>query len=255
MIPKIWESDMFEWDGAILEGASPQGVAKATSPDLDGRRPASFLRTGSTKRDRCDGVRSGGPRGISAIRQKYREDIKKAEPVGQFVTNQWQTSIIAYCGEDDREAKELCTRSLKTFFGPGKPYLQDQKDVYQKLLQQWGGVPDHLKLNFSRYIREVEDEATGEVKEALDLSGGAAREAVAQLDGRYSVRAWGHCCGRPGELYQGHQASRGGGDRPSPSSDCHREGTAREGDEVHRNVREVRNSRVQKSEAAVPTAD
>jgi hypothetical protein len=91
---------------------------------------------------------------------------------------------MGYCNEDDREARELCTRSLKTFFGPDKPYLQDQKDVYQRLVEQWGGVPDHLKQNFSRYIKPEETEETGEKKEALDLSGGGAlvQQAWRELD-------------------------------------------------------------------------
>ena len=82
------------------------------------------------------------------------------------------------------QAKELCTNSLKTFFGPDRPYLQDQKNVYELLVNQWGGVPDHLKQNFSRYIKEEEDGTTGEIKETLDLSGGAAlaQQAWRELD-------------------------------------------------------------------------
>ena len=70
---------------------------------------------------------------------------------------------------------------MKTFFGPGRPYVQDQKDVYAKLLDQWGGVPDHLAQNFSRYIdAETPDaeaqpgDSNGGDSSALDLSGGSA---------------------------------------------------------------------------------
>ncbi|HAI07920.1 MAG TPA: hypothetical protein DCM17_01210, partial [Dehalococcoidia bacterium] len=51
-------------------------------------------------------------------------------------------------------------------------YFQDQKDVYSKLLDQWGGVPDHLTQNFSRYV-EVQG-VNGAPSSAVDLSGGNA---------------------------------------------------------------------------------
>ena len=55
----------------------------------------------------------------------YRETIKNANPVGATVNNQWLSSCFGLCGEDDKAVKELCTQSLKTFFGPGRPYFQD----------------------------------------------------------------------------------------------------------------------------------
>ena len=50
--------------------------------------------------------------------------------------------------------------------------MQGQKDVYARLLEQWGGVPDHLKQNFSRYVASEGDEE--EVSDVLDFSGGQA---------------------------------------------------------------------------------
>ena len=50
--------------------------------------------------------------------------------------------------------------------------MQGQKDVYARLLEQWGGVPDHLKQNFSRYVASEEDDE--EVTDVLDFSGGQA---------------------------------------------------------------------------------
>ena len=96
----------------------------------------------------------------------YKENVTKANPVGKFINNQWLSVTMGYCGEDNKAARELAARSLKVFFGPGKPYLQDQKDLFAKLIEQWGGVPDHLKHNFTRF-----QQADGE--QSPDLSGGA----------------------------------------------------------------------------------
>ena len=186
MIPKIWESDMFEWEGRFWKvpprKVLPKPYQKPHPPMwLAAVQPASY----ELAAQKGLGVMALGVAAPSVLEphiRKYKENIKNADPVGGFVTDEWQTSVMGYCGEDDKEARELCKESLKTFFGPDKPYLQDQKDVYEMLLRQWGGVPDHLKQNFSRYVTKVEDGATGEVREALDLSGGAARAAVAQMD-------------------------------------------------------------------------
>ena len=108
----------------------------------------------------------------------YRENIKKANPVGQFVNNQWLSGCFGLCGEDNHATRELCAQSLKTFFGPGRPYVQDQKDIYSRLLEQWGGVPEHLAQNFSRYIEVPAGgsapEPSGNGASAFDLSGGSA---------------------------------------------------------------------------------
>ena len=76
----------------------------------------------------------------------------------------------------------LGEKSLKTFFGPDRPYLQDQVNVYETLVKAWGGVPDHLAQNFSRYVKN--ENGDGDAQQELDLSGGAAlaQKAWAELD-------------------------------------------------------------------------
>ena len=92
--------------------------------------------------------------------------------MGAFVNDNWANSTLGICLENNREARELGAQSLKNFFGPNRPYVQGQKDVYTRLLDQWGGVPDHLKQNFSRYVDVGHKEA--EVDNTLDFSGGEA---------------------------------------------------------------------------------
>ena len=178
MIPKIWTSDMFEWEGRFWKVPPRQVLPKPFQKPhppiwVAALQPATY----ELAAKKGIGVMALGVSAPSLLEPHitaYKENIKGAEPVGQFVNNQWLNAVMGYCGEDDMQAKELCTNSLKTFFGPDRPYLQDQKNVYELLIDQWGGVPDHLRQNFSRYIKEGENEATGEKTESLDLSGGAA---------------------------------------------------------------------------------
>ena len=176
MIPKIWESDTFEWEGKFWNVPPRQVLPKPYQQPhppiwVAALQPATY----QIAAEKGIGVMALGVSAPSVLEphiQQYRETIKKANPVGAVATNQWLSSIFGYCGEDNSAARKLCTQSLKTFFGPGRPYVQDQTDVYQRLLEQWGGIPEHLAQNFSRYI-DVKETANGAAT-AFDLSGGSA---------------------------------------------------------------------------------
>ena len=176
MIPKIWESDTFEWEGQFWNvpprEVLPKPYQKPHPPIwVAALQPATY----QLAAEKGIGVMALGVSAPSVLEphiKDYRETIKTAKPVGSFANNQWLSSCFGYCGEDDHAAQELCARSLKNIFGPGRPYVQDQTDVYQKLLQQWGGIPEHLVQNFSRYI-DVKESSEG-VATQFDLSGGTA---------------------------------------------------------------------------------
>ena len=125
---------------------------------------------------------SSAPSALEPYIKAYKENVKKANPVGAFINDQWANSTLGICLEDNNEARELGAASLKNFFGPDRPYIQGQKDVYTRLLEQWGGVPDHLAQNFSRYTQTEGQEE--EVEDSLDFSGGEAiaHKAWSDLD-------------------------------------------------------------------------
>ena len=175
MIPKIWEPGMFEWQGRFWN-VPPRNVIP--KPYQDPHPPiwvaALQPTTYELAAQKGIGVMAqaiSAPQALEPHVRAYKENIKRAEPVGKFVNNQWLSAGMGLCLEDNREARELSARSLKTMFGAGKPYSQDQKNLYNRLLDQWGGVPDDLKPNFARYLRLEEDKETGEKTEVLDLSG------------------------------------------------------------------------------------
>ena len=90
-----------------------------------------------------------------------------------------------FCDSDDQYAKELAAESMKTFFGPDKPYIQGRIGAYEQLLEDWGGVPDHLQADFGRWLRQSDEEhkeLASEVGISLDSGPGAARAALAALD-------------------------------------------------------------------------
>jgi alkanesulfonate monooxygenase SsuD/methylene tetrahydromethanopterin reductase-like flavin-dependent oxidoreductase (luciferase family) len=105
----------------------------------------------------------------------YKERVQHAKPVGKFINGQWLSSTMGLCGPDNPAARELAAKSLRMFFGPDRPYLKDQTHLYEQLVESWGGVPDHLRANFARYLKGDGAEGAPEV----DLSGGSGQIASA----------------------------------------------------------------------------
>ena len=173
MIPKIWESDMFEWEGRFWNVPPRQVLPKPYQqphPPLwvAALQPSTY----QLAAEKGIGVLSFGASAPDVLKphiDEYRERVRSANPVGAVVNDQWCSSTLGICGEDNREARELAVQSIKTFFGPGRPYVQDQKDIYAKLLENWGGVPDHLNQDFRRYV-----DLGSQEEEVVDLSGGGA---------------------------------------------------------------------------------
>ena len=192
MVPKIWGSDWFSYEGKYWQVPERQILPKPyQSPHppiwVAALQPSTY-EIAAAKGIGVLAFGSSAPETIAPHVKAYRENIKNAIPVGHFVNNQWANSTQGICLADDREAKEMGAQSLKNFFGPDRPYVQGQKDIYAQLLERWGGVPDHLKANFSRYV-DVKDEEDEEIpvdllKVDLDYSGGAAdaNQAWKQLD-------------------------------------------------------------------------
>ena len=73
-----------------------------------------------------------------------------------MVNDQWAHLAVSHCGENDKLAKDTAVAALKSFFGPDRPYTKGEGDVYKQLIKAWGGVPDHLKNQFSWVLKEEE---------------------------------------------------------------------------------------------------
>ena len=189
MLPKMWQSDEFSW-----EGKHWNVPARKILPGIYQKpHPRMYLACTQTESFRLAaqkgiGVLSSASYAVDILAEHvkvYRDAITDAEPVGAFVNNFWGNNVHAFCGKDDQAAKELAAESMKTFFGPDKPYIQGRINAYEELLEAWGGVPDDLNADFSRWLRQSDDahkEQAAEAGLSLDSGPGAARAAIAQLD-------------------------------------------------------------------------
>jgi len=189
MLPQIWQADEFSWEGKFWNVPARRVLPKVFQKP----HPRMYLACTQTESFRLAaqkgiGVLSSSSYAVDVLEEHvkvYRDAIKDADPVGAFVTEHWGNNVHAFCGPDDQEAKELAAESMKTFFGPDKPYIQGRIGAYEQLLEAWGGVPDHLQADFGRWIRQSDEAHKEQAVQAgisLDSGPGAARAAIAQLD-------------------------------------------------------------------------
>jgi len=179
MIPRIWEDGLFEWEGQFWT-VPPRDVRPKPYQKPHPRIWVAALQpaTYQLAADNGIGVMAlsvAAPAHLAPHIKEYKARVRHAKPVGKFINDQWLSSTVAFCDWDGKAARELAARSLRTFFGPDRPYLKDQTHLYEQLVDSWGGVPDHLKANFARYLKTEEAAGAPEV----DLSGGSAQIATA----------------------------------------------------------------------------
>ncbi|MCI0887884.1 MAG: LLM class flavin-dependent oxidoreductase [Chloroflexi bacterium] len=189
MLPQIWQSDEFSWEGKYWS-VPPRRVLPKPFQKPHPRMYLACTQTESFRlaAEKGIGVLSSASYATSILAEHvkvYKENIKNAKPVGAFVTNFWGNNVHAYCGTDNDEARTLAADSMKAFFGPDKPYIAGRIGAYEELLEAWGGVPDHLKADFGRWIRQSDEAHKEQAEQAgisLDSGPGAARAAIAGLD-------------------------------------------------------------------------
>ncbi len=175
MIPEIWQSDWFSWEGRFWNFPSrqvlPKPYQKPHPPIWVAALQPTTYEIAAEKGIGVLALGASAPSALEPYVRAYKDKVGHAKPVGGFVNDQWASATLGVCLEDNKEARDLGARSIKNFFGPDRPYVQDQKDVYERLLDQWGGVPEHLRQGFSRHV-DLGDQSVPEG--ALDFSGGGA---------------------------------------------------------------------------------
>ncbi len=172
MVPEIWRTEgNFEWEGKFYNIPPREILPK---PKQDPHPPIWMACTQPSSYEMAaqNGIGvlsfgSGAPAGMKQYVDKYREDIKSAEPVGSAINNQWASFTLGHCGDNNAEAQELGARAIKEFFGPNRPYSSDRHETYERLLESWGGVPEHLKTNFERFLGGEQDLGGGGVPRAM----------------------------------------------------------------------------------------
>ena len=111
MIPKIWDSELFEWEGRYWNVPPREVLPKPYQQPhppiwVAALQPSTY----ALAAEKGIGVLAFGgsaPEVLQPHIEKYKQDIKKANPVGGQVNNEWCNATLGFCGEDNKEAREI----------------------------------------------------------------------------------------------------------------------------------------------------
>src|SRR5215510_8770291 len=112
MLPRIWQSDEFSWEGQFWTVPTRRVLPKPYQKP----HPRLYLAA-----EKGIGVLSSATYATTILAEhvrRYRGRVTQSTPVGATVNEFWGNNFHAFCGENNREARELAARCLKTFFGP-----------------------------------------------------------------------------------------------------------------------------------------
>ena len=150
MIPKIWEDGLFSWEGQFWNvpprDVRPKPYQKPHPPIwVAALQPATY-QLAAEKGIGVMALSVAAPSYLAPHIKAYKERVRHAQPGGQghqrpvAERRPWASAT-----RTTRRARELAAKSLRTFFGPDRPYLKDQTHLYEQLVESWGGVPEHLR--------------------------------------------------------------------------------------------------------------
>ena len=156
MIPRMWTEDPFSHEGDHFQipprSVIPKPVQKPHPPLwVACSQPDSFKSAGEMGL----GVLCFNLGGYEQLEERvaiYREGLKNAVPVGQFVNDQVAALCVVHCGEDDEEARRV-----------GGPEGAWFVNMATELYKPWQGrdVPDSYRFAVSA-IQEERAEKTAE---------------------------------------------------------------------------------------------
>ena len=109
IVPKIWSSDWFEYEGKYWQIPSRQILPK---PYQDPHPPiwvaALQPATYDIAAEKGIGVLAFGssaPESLAPYVKAYKDKVKNANPVGGFINGQWASSTLGICLENNKEAR------------------------------------------------------------------------------------------------------------------------------------------------------
>lgn len=149
MIPKMWMQDEFSWDSPTFKmpprNVLPKPRQKPHPPLwMSGTQPDSAILAG----ERGIGFMHfsmSDPIGMDAKVQSYRDAIRRAEPVGAFVNEEFAAFTMMFCGENDEDAAARAGEAVCW-------YTNLVEAVYASL----AGLGEHASYDW--YKRRLEEE-------------------------------------------------------------------------------------------------
>lgn len=129
IVPKMWSEDIFAHEGKYWQipprSIVPKPVQKPHPPIwMAGNQPDSFKMAGKKGLGML-ALSIGEPTRLGGAFNMYREALKEAEPVGDFVNDKCAAFTLGLCGDDNHEARQLAAEAAKWYYGLNREFARD----------------------------------------------------------------------------------------------------------------------------------
>ncbi|MCL0102111.1 LLM class flavin-dependent oxidoreductase [Dehalococcoidia bacterium] len=162
MIPRMWREEIYSHEGQHFtvppREILPKPIQKPHPPIwMACSQPASF-ELAAQKGIGALCFTFEGPEELEPRMKTYRETIKTAEPVGQFVNNQIAAFTILYCEEDRQQAELIGGRGAAwyqtTFTSKIHGSWRDREAAtYEHQHAQAEKIPEQVEWDLDRYAQ------------------------------------------------------------------------------------------------------
>jgi alkanesulfonate monooxygenase SsuD/methylene tetrahydromethanopterin reductase-like flavin-dependent oxidoreductase (luciferase family) len=149
IVPRMWKEDIFSHEGTYWKipprSIMPKPVQKPHPPIwMAGNQPDSFKIAGRKGLGML-ALSIGEPTRLGAAFNMYREALKGAEPVGDFINNQCAAFTLGLCGDDNAESRRLAADAAKWYYGLNREFSRD-------FASDWGSA-DNAPESYRYYAR------------------------------------------------------------------------------------------------------
>ena len=170
MIPRMWTEDVFSHEGKYYQVPPREVVPK---PRQNPHPPlwAACNQEDTTRMTGDQGLGfithgKAGPERVGALIDIYKEAIKEATPVGQYINNRVVVDTLCFCDEDGETARQRGTEAA----------AEQLKENSTSFARFWTGisedsVPEEYKHHYQRYLRGATQQ-TDVTTESLLATGG-----------------------------------------------------------------------------------
>ncbi|MEX0874545.1 MAG: LLM class flavin-dependent oxidoreductase [Actinomycetota bacterium] len=163
MIPKMWTTEEFSWESPLIKipprNVVPKPIQKPHPPMwAAGTQPSTAVVAG----ERGVGFLHfslSDPQGLDEKVATYRNAIAKADPVGEFVNDNFAAFSIMFCGRDDRDA-----------FTRGGPPVQWYAKTVETLYSLWADSSvEGYQWYRNRFEAQGDESAERSIEELTDV--------------------------------------------------------------------------------------
>lgn len=153
IIPRMWTEKVFSHQGEYFKieprEVIPRPIQKPHPPIWVAANQHDTFEMAGEMGIGALSFTVGEPQEMEARVRIYRDALARANPVGQFINNQFAAFTVSHCQENDRQARDLGGPEAKWYHSHARKWLSDWKNV------PTDQIPDEYRYHAEKMGRDV----------------------------------------------------------------------------------------------------